>query len=245
MNKTITKLKLVLRIALTFITILFLTSCNNNNSSNIRTTQADTTKSQIKRFFTFTPITENEYRKALKNNYNAAFVTEIRDTIKLEKAFKSIEKTYNDSEKELSKNELCKSPRCLTSFKAYYPTLDLYLFEILDYHYSKASFVYASTNKMASGYQRFRGDYGVMSKDGTWVGLERGDCDNYLQIEICKSSKNGVWTILSFDFTAIDINEEVKNAMFWANKNTIYISTHEYDQNDKDLLLHYAIKFDY
>lgn len=223
---------------------LLLTSCNNDNSTNFTTTQLDTAKIQRGRFFTFTSITEVEYKNAFKNNYNAPFITDIGDTIKLEKAFDAIGKTYNDSEKELAGHELCKSPRCLTSFKAFYPTLDLYLFEILDYHYSKASFVYASTNEMASGHQRFRGDYGVMSKDGFWVGLERGDCDNYLQIEICKSSKNGVWTILTFDFTAIDINEEVKDAMFWADKNTIYIATHEYDKNDNDLLQYYAIKFD-
>lgn len=157
----------------------------------------------------------------------------------------SIGKTYNDSERELAKHELCNSPKCLTSFKAYYPTLDLYVFNILDYHYSKASFVFASTNEMASGYRRFSGDYGVMSKDGLWVGLERQDADNYLQIEICKSSKHGVWTLFAFDFTEIDINEQEQTAMFWADKNTIYIATQEYDQhNDKDLNQYYAIKFE-
>jgi len=70
-----------------------------------------------------------------------------------------------------------------------------YLFYIDDYHYEKACFVFASTNVLASGYQRFRGSYGVMSKDGLWVGLERQDCDSFLQIEISKSSKAGVWSL--------------------------------------------------
>jgi hypothetical protein len=231
---------------LTFIAILLLTSCNNNNSTNIPKIKAETKKTQQGRFFTFTPITEQEYKNAKKNDYNAPFVLQISDKTKLEKAFESIEKTYSDSEKELAKNELCKSPRCLTSFKAYYPTLDLYLFELLDYHYVKASFVVASTNKMVSENQRFRGDYGVMSKDGLWAGLEEGDCDNYLQIEICKTSKNRVRTILTFNFNAIDINEEVKAPMFWADKNTIYIASQEYDRRtEKKLFLYYAIKFDY
>jgi len=199
-----------------------------------------------RRFFIFNPITKVEFRNALKNNYNAPFVTKISDSTKLEKAFESIEKTYNKNEKELAESELCNSPRCLTSFEAYYPTLDLYLFYILDYHYEKASFVFASTNKMASGYQRFRGSYGVMSKDGLWVGLERNDCDNFLQMEICKSSKNGVRTLFRFDFTNIDINLDEKTAIFWADKNTIYIATTEYDkQNDNALSKYYTIKFEY
>jgi len=187
-----------------------------------------------------------EFRTALKNNYNAPFVTKIADTTKLEKSFRSIEKTYNDDEKELAKSELCNSPRCLTSFEAYYPTLDLYLFDILDYHYAKTIFVFASTNEMASGYRRFRGEYGVMSNDGLWIGLERGDCDNYLQIEICKTSKRGVWSLFIFDFTDIDINEEEKTTMFWADKNTIYIATRENNQqNDKKLSKYYSINFEY
>lgn len=219
---------------MTFVATSLLTSCNDNNSTK-----------QARRFFIFTPITADEFKNAFDNNYNATFVTDIDDTAKLEKAFSSIEKTYNDSEEELAKSELCKSPRCLTSFEAYYPTLDLYLFKILDNHYSKASFVKASTNEMASGHQRFRGDYGVMSKGGHWIGLERGNCDNYIQIEICKTSKNGVWSIISFDITTIDIDEEIKNPMFWADKNTIYIATSEYGKNDKKISLYYAIKFDY
>lgn len=241
MNKTINISTLRFQIALTFIATLLLTSWSN--STNAQTLKPDSLKSR--RFFTFTPITEVEFRNALKNSYNAPFVTKIADTTQLEKALVTIDKTYNDSERELAKHELCNSPRCLTSFKAYYPTLGLYLFYILDYHYSKASFVFASTNEMASGYRRFRGDYGVMSKDGLWVGLERQDADNYLQIEICKSSKRGVWSLFKFDFTDIDLNENEKTALFWADKNTIYIATREYDQhNDKDLSLYYAIKFE-
>ncbi len=197
-------------------------------------------------FFTFNPISEAEFRKALKDNCNAQFVTEIGDLKKLEKAFLSIEKTYNESEIELAESELCNTPRCLTSFKAYYPTLDLYLFYIDDYHYEKACFVFASTNVLASGYQRFRGSYGVMSKDGLWVGLERQDCDNFLQIEISKSSKAGVWSLFKFDSVGIDINDDEETPIFWADINTIYIATHDYDkQNDKYLSKYYAIKFQY
>lgn len=245
MNKTINILTLRFKIALPLIATLLLTSCSN--STNGQTLKSDSLKLQEnRRFFNFTPITEVEFRTALKNNYNAPFVTKIADTTKLEKSFRSIEKTYNDDEKELAKSELCNSPRCLTSFEAYYPTLDLYLFDILDYHYAKTIFVFASTNEMASGYRRFRGEYGVMSNDGLWIGLERGDCDNYLQIEICKTSKRGVWSLFIFDFTDIDINEEEKTTMFWADKNTIYIATRENNQqNDKKLSKYYSINFEY
>lgn len=196
----------------------------------------------INQLFTFNPISEKEFRNALINNYNASFLTEIADSSRLKKAFESIDKTYNESEKELAEHELCNSPRCLTSFKAYYPTLDLYLFSILDYHYEKACFVFAATNEMASGYQRFRGSYGVMSQDGVWIGLERNDCDNFLQIEICKSSKNGVQSLLKYDFNTIDINEKEDTPIFWAAKNTIYIATHKYDQQSgKYLLAYYAL----
>jgi len=195
-------------------------------------------------FFTFNPISESEFRTALKNNYNAPFVTEIADSTKLEKAFDAIAEIYNEEEKELAENELLSSPRDLTSFEAYYPMFDLYLFYIQDYHYQKACFVFASTSKLASSrHKRLRGSYGVMSKDGLWVGLERGDCDNFLQIEICKSSKYGVWSLFKFDFAGIDIREDIP-ALFWADKNTIYIATCEY-RNSKQLFKYYSIKFDY
>ena len=198
-----------------------------------------------RRFFTFDPITEIEYRSALKNNYNAPFVTEITDSIKREKAFESIGRTYSKSEKELAKRELLNSPRSLTTFKAYYPDHNLYLFYISDYHYEKASFIFASTNKLASGYLRYRGSYGVMSNDGLWVGLEREDCDNFLQLEICKSSKDGVWSLCRFEFTNIDINDDEETVMFWADKNTIYIATKEYDHRNDVVLKYYSIKFEY
>lgn len=231
------------KIALIFIATFLLTSCNNSIIAQTPNSDSTTLK-ENRQLFTFTAISETEFRDAFKNNYNASFITEIDDTTKLEKAFEAIEKTYNDSEKELAEHELCETPRCLTSFKAYYPALDLFLFNILDYHYAKASFVFASTNEMASGYRRFRGEYGVMSKDGLWIGLERRGSDNFLQIEICKSSKNGVRTLFLFDFTDIDVNEEEKNAIFWAAKNTIYLATREYNkQNDKELTKYYSINY--
>lgn len=242
MNKKLTTTN---QIALIFIAPFLLTSCNN--STIAQTSYPDSSKSiENRNFFTLKSISETEFKEAYKNNYNADLITQIDDTTKLEKAFKAIEKTYNDRERELAGQELCETPRCLTSFKAYYPTLDLFLFNILDYHYSKASFVFASSNEMASGHRRFRGDYGVMSKDGIWVGLERRGSDNFLQLEICKSSKKGVWTLFSFDFTYIDISEEEQNPMFWADKNTIYFSSCEYDnQNDQLLTKYYSINFEY
>ena len=237
-------LALRFQITLTFIATLFLTFLSN--STNAQSFKTESSRlSEIKRSFSFTPITEKEFRKFIKKNYNAPFVTKIADSTQLEKAFESIEKTYNDSEKELAKHDLCDSPKCLTIFKVYYPTLDLYLFNILDYHYAKASFVFASTNEIASGYRRFRGEYGVMSNDGHWVGLERQDADNFLQIEICKSSNSGVCSLFKFDFEEMKINEKEKTPVFWAEKNTIYIATREYDQlNDKHKLLYYSIKLE-
>lgn len=213
------------------ISILFL--CINIQKANAQ---------KENKLFTFKLISKVEFKNALKRNYNATFITKLKDSTKLEKAFQSISKTYNKSEKELANDELCSSPRCLTSFKAYFPSLDLYLFYISDYHYEKACFVFASTNKMASGNQRFRGSLGVMSKDGLWVGLEREDCDNVLKIEICKTSKNGVWSFLKYDFKVIDINEEEKTPIFWADKNKIYFATRRYDrQNSKALVEYYSL----
>ncbi len=104
--------------------------------------------------------------------------------------------------------------------------------------------MFASTNEMASGNRRFRGEYGVMSKDGLWVGLERQDADNYIQIEICKSSKHGVWSLFRFDFISVDIDEKEKIPMFWANENTIYITVKEHNEpNNMDLPQYYAITF--
>lgn len=202
------------------------------------------------KYFSFNPISKVEFRNAFKTNYNAPIVTSVSDSTKLEKAFKAIEKTYDENEKQLALHELCDSPRCLTSFEAFYPTLNLYLFHIQDYHYEKAVFVFADTNELASHYARFRGSYGVMSKDGLWVGLQRDGSDNYLQLEICKSSEHGIWSLFKFDFAATDINLDYGDKsipiIFWADKNTIYISTQEYDQeNNRELLKYYSIKFDY
>lgn len=230
---------------LSFIATLFLLGFNS--LIHAQTTKTDSIKPEEKRkFFTFTPITEAEFRNALENNYNAPFTTQIEDTTKLEKAFEAIAKTYNEDEHFFAESELCESPRCLTSFKAYYPTLDLYLFTILEIHYEKAVFVFAGTNKMASGHKRFRGSYGVMSKDGLWVGLERGVCDNILQIEICKSSEIGVWSVFTFDFTYLDINSGENTALFWADKNTIYLETIRYEPKLRDPILeYYSIVFEY
>lgn len=232
-------------VVLICIATFLLISCNN--SIIAQTNTADSTNPvNNEPFFTFKPISEIEFREAYKHNYNAALITQIDDTSKLEKAYKAIENTYNESEKELARNELCETPRCLTTFKGYYPSLDLFLFNILDNHYSKASFVFAGSSEMASGHRRFRGDYGVMSADGLWVGLESRGTDNFLQLEICKSSKNGVWALFSFDFTYIDINEEEEHAIFWANKNTIYVASRKYDiQNDQLLTMYYSINFEY
>ena len=244
MNKTTTKFTLGLQITLICIVTLFLTSFNNP-TNQVKFKVDNQVIQERSRFFSFTPITEVEYRNGFKNNYNATLETKIIDTAKLEKAFKSIEKTYSLSEKELAKRELCISPRCLTFYKGSYPSLDLNLFYIFDLHYPKACFVFGSTNEMASANRRFRGDFGVMSKNGIWVGLERQDCDNFLQIEICKSSKIGVWSIFKFDFANIDINQDEKFPMFWASKNTIYIATKDFDpKNGQRLLKYYAIKFD-
>jgi len=198
------------------------------------------------RFFTFKPITEIEFRKALKNNYNAPFETKIVDSTKLEKAYKSIEKTLNEDEIELAKSDSCLSLKCIADFQAYYPTLNLYLFNIFNLPSYNAGFVFANNNEMTSDYQRFRRAYGVMSKDGLWAGLALKDCDNFLQMEICKTSKLGDWSLFKFDFKTIDINDAEETTMFWADKNTIYIASHEYEQlNEKDLFKFYAIKFEY
>ena len=194
-------------------------------------------------FFKLEAISEKEYESAFQNNYNASFVAKINDSTKIEKAFNAIAKTYNEDEKELSEGELT-TPRELTEFKAYYPTLKTYLFYIQDYHYEKACFVSSLTNKVLSPY-RFRGSYGVMSKDGIWVGLERGDCDNYFQMQICKVTNENAISIIKFDYLYLDIYYEEKPSMFWAKKNTIYISTIGYDKQEKPVQNYYSIEFEY
>lgn len=194
------------------------------------------------KWFVLNSISETEFRNALKNNYNATYVTNIEDSAKLEKAYFSISKTYNNLEKKLAEEELCKTPRCLTSFKAYYPTLNLYLFYILDLHYEKACFVYANTNEMASKKERFRGSYGVMSKDGYWIGLERQDCDNSFQFEVCKILEKGALSLFKYDLKFMDINPNEGTPIFWSDKNTIDIAVREYDrQADHFKLKYYEI----
>ena len=199
--------------------------------------------------FSFKPISETEFKNGFKSNYDAQLVTTVSDE-KLNTAFKAIEKTYDANEKQLAADELCDSPRCLTSFEGFYPTLNLYLFHILDYHYEKAVFVFADTNEMASNYKRFRGSYGAMSKDGLWVGLQRNGSDNYLQMEICKSSEHGIWSLFKFDFAGTDINYDYQDkkipVIYWANKKTIHISAQEYDRENRRVLLkYYSISFEY
>lgn len=197
------------------------------------------------RFFSFTSISEVQFRNGIKNNFNAPFEINMEDSTRIQSALLAIEKTYNEGEIELAQHELCSTPRCLTSFKAFYPSLDLLVFYILDYHFEKACFVTASSSEMASGDRRFRGSYGIMSKDGFWAGLERQGSDNFLQIEICKSFKEGVWSIFSFDIPRMDINVEEKLPMFWVNKNTLFIATKEYPQNiSEDVKLSfYSLQF--
>ena len=155
----------------------------------------------------------------------------------------SIAKTLNDRELEMAKENLCFSPKCLSYFEAYYPELDLYSFNILDLHYVKVCFVSAKTNEVISNNNKFRGEFGVMSKDGLWVGLERQDCDNFLQIDICEPSCR----IFSFDFVSLDINDEEKTPIFWVDKNTIYIAVKEDDKinGKKNSKYYYALKFNY
>jgi hypothetical protein len=198
--------------------------------------------------FRLKPITEKEYKKAYNNNYNAPFQTKISDNAKLELAFNSIAETYTEEEKELADRELT-TPEKLTEFKAYYPKLQTYLFFIQNYHYENACFVSTLTNNLLS-INRFRGSFGVMSKDGFWVGLERGDCDNYLQIELCEITNKYAISIINFDVKFLDINEDNDKipSIFWAKKNTIYLSTiryHNEEISSKPIYEYYSIEFEY
>jgi len=196
--------------------------------------------------FTFNQISETDFRKAFNNNVNAIPV-QINDSAKIEKALKKIDKIYNQQEIDLANNELCKSPRCLTEFKGYYPNLGTLVFFIQNYHYENAVFLKDDEDILSIPLVgRFNGSYGIMSKTGLWVGLEREDCDNYLQIEICKITKNGAWSIIKFDFKSIDINEEEKHPIFWVNENTIYLATIEYTNAENRVQVkYYEIKFSY
>lgn len=199
------------------------------------------------RFFKLSQITEMDFKNTWNNNYNAKYIDKLKDSVKLEKAYKSIDKTYTKEEIELAGHELIK-PRGLTSFQGYYPSQDLYVFLIADNHYEKACFVKASTNEMSSIY-RFRGSHGVMSKDGLWVGIEQGDCDNYFQIEVCKSSEFGTGSIFKFDFSYMKFNlynsMESIPVIFWADKNTIYISTEIRDKKGNQVFQYHSLTFGY
>ncbi len=191
--------------------------------------------------FTIKPITKEEYQNGYKNNFNAGFVIDIQDSLLIEKAFNSISKTYTKDEILLASRELV-TPRELTSFESYYPSLNTYLFFIQDYHYEKACFVSALTNKVLSSY-RFLGAFGVMSKDGKWIGLARGDCDNYLQLEICEITDEYATSIFRFDYKHVDIHYNSKEdipPMFWAYKNRVYISIREHG---KTHVTYYSLEF--
>ena len=196
-------------------------------------------------FLTFNQISETDFRKAFNDNFNATPV-QIYDSIRLENALQKIDKTYNQYEIDLASNELCKSPRCLTKFKGYYPNLDIIVFLIQDYHFENAVFIKENKEFLDPWLERINGSYGIMSKKGLWVGLERNDSDNYLQIEICEITNRGTWSIINFDFKKIDINPEEKEPIFWVNENTIYIATIEFSKTENNGQKNfYQIKFDY
>jgi hypothetical protein len=200
---------------------------------------------EVSRSFNFNQISETEFRAAFEKNFNAIPVQKI-DSSKVESAQQLIDKTYTQQEIDLAVNELCESPRCLTSFYGYYPNLDILVFQIQDYHFENAVFLKDNENFPNRWINRFNGSYGVMSKNGFWVGLERQDSDNYLQVEICQITDRGAWTILEFDFKTIDINGDEKEPIFWVNTNTIYLASIEYDNTKKEgQKKFYEIKFDY
>lgn len=191
-------------------------------------------------------ITRHEFKSAMQKNINAPFVTAFTDSVRLEKAMRAIDKTYTESEKELAKQELCKSPRCLTTFKAFYPGLDLLLFNIADNHYVKAAFVTASTNEVASGDERYNGDFGVLSKNGYWIGLKREDSDNYLKLELCRFVDGRFLSNTNADFTSIDIDENEPEPIFWVDDSTVYIAVKELSNiMPTDVTVYYAIRFKY
>jgi hypothetical protein len=196
------------------------------------------------KFFSFNQISEMDYRKAINDNFNAIPV-QLNDSVRLENALQEIDKTYSQHEIDLAGSELCKSPRCLTSFERYYPNLDILVFFIQDYHFENAVFLKGDKDFLDTRLERINGSFGVMSKKGLWVGLERNDCDNYLQIEICEITKRGTWSIIRFDFKTIDINEDEKEPIFWVNENTIYLATIEFSNTaNSGLKKYYEIKFD-
>jgi len=188
---------------------------------------------EIDKSFNFNQIDESEFRAAFEKNFNAIPVKTI-DSLKIEMAQQLIDKTYTQQEIDLSKNELCVSPRCLTSFYGYYPNLDILVFLIQDNHFENAVFLKDNEGFPKKRINRFNGSYGVMSKNGIWVGLERQDADSYLQIEICQITERGTWAITEFNFNTVDINQNEKEPIFWVNENTIYLATIEYSNLENE-----------
>jgi hypothetical protein len=236
-------LKTKIMVILTFCGSFFFNGCTNHPEKPAN--EAYNTKTNVGGWtITTNSVSPAEFRSALHQNINAPFVTAITDSVHLEKALMAIDKTYTDTEKELAKQELCKTTRCLTTFKAFYPDLDLLLFNIADNHCVKAAFVTASTNEMASSDERYNGDYGVLSKNGYWVGLKRQDSDNYMKLELCRLVDGRFWSQFSVDYTTIDINEKEKLPIFWADNNTIYVAAEEHSSiMPTDITVYYVIKF--
>ena len=187
----------------------------------------------LNRSFNFNQISETQFKTAFEKNFNAIPVQSI-DSIRLEKALQLIAKTYTQQEIDLGKNELCESPRCLTSFYGYYPNLDILVFHIQDNHFENAVFLKDNKNFQTKRINRFNGSLGVMSKSGLWVGLERRGSDNYLQIEICQITERGTLSIIEFNFKTVDINHNEKEPIFWVNENTFYLATIEYSNIEKE-----------
>jgi AraC-like DNA-binding protein len=203
------------------------------------------TGQEVSRSFNFNQISETEFKTAFESNFNANPVQTI-DSTRLEKAQQIIDKSYTQQEIDLAAKELCKSPRCLTNFYGYYTNLDILVFLIQEYHFENAVFLKDNEGFPKKWINRFNGSYGVMSKSGIWVGLERQDADNYLQIEICQITERGAWTILEFDFKTIDINSDEKEPVFWVNENTIYIATIEFNKTKNEgQKKFYEIEFEY
>jgi hypothetical protein len=193
---------------------------------------------------TLNSISPEEFKAAELLHDNEPYVTTVDDSVKLEMALSKIDKTYTDSEKELAREELCNSPRCLTIFKAYYPGQNLYLFNIKENHTAKATFVRSGTNEIVSGNERAYGDFGVLSKTGYWVGLKREDSDNYLKLEVSRFIDARLSLQFSVDFTSIDINENEKMPVFWSGSNTIYVSAEEPGEaGPSEKPVYYVIKF--
>jgi len=193
-------------------------------------------------YFNFNPITKSEFERAYQNQTNAEFVESIKDSTKLKMAFNQIDSTYNSDEVFLAEQELIE-PNQLTTFKLYYPKQDIMLFYIQDYHYEKACFIISNP---IYAYARFFGSYGVMSKDGYWIGFKRDNCDNYLQLQICKITNEAIYPLHKFDFVSVDLNTnnsegEIPN-VFWANGNKVYLRTIKYAEMN-EIELYYEIDF--